>query len=74
MGASNKYLEKLEEERQEALPRATILEQALRAGQLSYSADSLAIDQWTYNRLQDQHWENQGVLTGLLKPWTLCCR
>ena len=65
-GTNNKYLEKLEEERQEARQRATAFRETLRAGQLSYSADSSAIDQRTYNRLQDQHWENQGVLAGLL--------
>ena len=59
-------LKKLEEEKQEARLRDIAFREILQAGHLSYSASSSAIDQQTHNRRQDQHWENQGVLTGIL--------
>ena len=64
--ASSRYLKRMNEKRQGAMQGTIILEEALRAGQLSYSTDSSTLDQRTYNRTRDQHYQNQGVLAGLL--------
>ena len=66
MEASSRYLKRMEDERQGAVRRNTTLEEVLWAGQISYSMDSLTLNQQTYNRTRDQYYQNQGVIEGLL--------
>ena len=66
MEASSRHLERMEDERREAVHHNATLEEVLWAGQLSYSVDSLARDQQTYNNTRDRYYQNRGVIAGLL--------